>query len=144
MSWIQATSLCAFTCFLGFIGRSGGLNCSQCNVRFMGVHNLCNKPRNATGCIGCMKTVAKVKVRDSGYIDGWERVSQVVSRFCITPGNINIKPAGCYKQQSNGGYTERCYCYTNNCNSRAPQMAWKSSFSTLGILTNMAVFLRML
>ncbi|BFZ16114.1 hypothetical protein BsWGS_19153 [Bradybaena similaris] len=61
MSWIQATSLCAFTCFLGFIGRSGGLNCSQCNVRFMGVHNLCNKPRNATGCIGCMKTVAKVK-----------------------------------------------------------------------------------
>lgn len=76
-----------------------------------------------------MKSLAKVKLRDSGYITGWERMSVVVSRVCITLGNINVKPPGCYKQQNNGGYTERCYCYTDNCNSAAsrPTLSFLSS-----------------
>uniref|UniRef100_A0A0B6XZQ2 Protein sleepless n=1 Tax=Arion vulgaris TaxID=1028688 RepID=A0A0B6XZQ2_9EUPU len=113
-----------FLVFMIVICRSEALNCSNCNVRYMGTQNLCKDPRNATGCIGCMKTVAKVKLRDSGYIDGWERLSEVVSRVCITAGNINIKPAGCYKQQNNGGYTEMCFCYTDNCNSKAHRSAF--------------------
>ncbi|KAH9507403.1 hypothetical protein Btru_058002 [Bulinus truncatus] len=113
--------------FAIMFGVATALNCSQCNNRFGGVPNTCVSPKNMTGCMGCLKTLTKVKLRDSGYMDGWEKLSEVVSRVCMRPGSTVVKPEGCYRQQNNGGYTERCFCYTDYCNSRAGAFVTASS-----------------
>ncbi|CAG5123385.1 unnamed protein product [Candidula unifasciata] len=117
-------------------------------MRHRGIANTCLAPRNMSNCMGCMKTVTKVKIRDSGYMTGWERMSVVVSRYCMRNGSTNRRPSGCYKQQNNGGYTERCFCYTDHCNSGAsrstygllPAFLSSSSLLTICILSTSVVF----
>ncbi|KAI8781104.1 hypothetical protein BgiBS90_018455 [Biomphalaria glabrata] len=62
----------------------------------------------------CVKMTTIVKIRDSGYIQGWERASKVVSRYCEAKSG---KPDGCRGWQNNGGITIKCYCSTDGCNS---------------------------
>jgi hypothetical protein len=116
--------LCFMVLAMLLNGQSDALHCSQCNMRQRGVGNTCAAPRNMSNCIGCMKTLTKVKLRDSGHMNHWERLSVVVSRYCMRPGATKILPEGCYKQQNNGGYTERCFCYSDNCNSGAASLSF--------------------
>ncbi|CAL1548213.1 unnamed protein product [Lymnaea stagnalis] len=62
----------------------------------------------------CAKYTTVVKIRDSGYIQGWERHSKVVTRSCEQKTG---KPDGCYGWQNNGGITIKCHCSTELCNS---------------------------
>ncbi|XP_013071719.2 uncharacterized protein LOC106058768 [Biomphalaria glabrata] len=136
MSPYENCILKSFIIVAFYVCASSALNCFQCNNRFGGVPNTCVSPKNMTGCIGCLKTLTKVKLRDSGYMDGWEKLSVVVSRVCMRPGSTFIKPAGCYRQQNNGGYTERCFCFTDNCNSKANTLATgRTLVSWIALLT---------
>jgi len=102
-----------------YVAECDSITCTVCRE---GRVNTCDAPGSSDGCLCCLKQVTKVKLRDSGYINGWERVSEVVSKLCFSEGNRYIKPEGCYKQQNNGGYTERCFCYSENCNSSAHKL----------------------
>ncbi|KAH9507404.1 hypothetical protein Btru_058003 [Bulinus truncatus] len=62
----------------------------------------------------CVKMTTVVKIRDSGYIQGWERHSKVVTRYCEAKSG---KPDGCRGWQNNGGITIKCFCSTDDCNS---------------------------
>jgi len=62
----------------------------------------------------CVKYKTVVKMRDSGYINGWERHSQVVTRSCEPKQG---KKEGCVGVQNNGGITLKCWCGSDGCNS---------------------------
>ncbi|KAK7476912.1 hypothetical protein BaRGS_00031851, partial [Batillaria attramentaria] len=150
------------------------IECYQCNAYFQGRTQTCEEPFNKTGCIACMKVVTKVKLRDSGfimgwergyclqchecttietpegcldpydgeemadnmgdcddgshclkyktvvklrdsgYIMGWERDSIVVTRACEPSNDL---PEGCVKWEGAGGFTIKCRCASDGCNS---------------------------
>ncbi|XP_025086075.1 uncharacterized protein LOC112559229 [Pomacea canaliculata] len=104
-----------------FVGNSYGLYCTQCNTYFKGIRNTCDSPANLTDCVGCLKVVTNVAMHD-----GWllRRTSHVESKYCILgTANPALRDEGCYYQVNNGGYTERCFCYSDNCNSGQPPLA---------------------
>ncbi|GFO20937.1 protein quiver-like [Plakobranchus ocellatus] len=62
----------------------------------------------------CVKYKTVVKLRDSGYINGWERHSVVVTRACEPRLG---KTQRCTGWQNNGGITIKCWCGSDGCNS---------------------------
>ncbi|KAL8602023.1 hypothetical protein ACOMHN_008514 [Nucella lapillus] len=61
----------------------------------------------------CLKYKTVIKIRDSGYIMGWERDSIVVTRACEPANDL---PTGCVKWQGSGGFIIKCRCDTDGCN----------------------------
>ncbi|KAK7099599.1 uncharacterized protein [Littorina saxatilis] len=62
----------------------------------------------------CVKYKTVIKLRDSGYIMGWERDSIVVTRACQPANDL---PTGCVHWQGAGGFTIKCRCDSDGCNS---------------------------
>jgi len=94
------------------------IQCEQCSTLEA---KTCRDPYN-TDNLGdcdddnsyCVKYKTIVKIRDSGYINGWERDSHVVTRTCEPKAG---KKEGCIGWQNNGGITIKCWCGTDGCNS---------------------------
>lgn len=126
------------TVLLLMVQNTDAIRCYACNSYFQGRTHLCEEHWNRTGCVACLKTVTKIKLRDSGYIMGWERVSATESKYCAFQRNSQgLREEGCYYQQNNGGYTERCYCYTDLCNKAGPST--HSASSWIYAVTSLAV-----
>lgn len=62
----------------------------------------------------CLKYKTVAKIRDSGYIMGWERDSIVVTRQCEP---ANDSPEGCTRWEGAGSITIKCRCASDGCNS---------------------------
>lgn len=123
-----------------FLKETDAIQCKECNSYFQGQRGApCDAPLQKSNCAACLKVVTKVKVRDSGYILGWERVSEVVTRHCAKiGGSPGLRNEGCYNQENNGGYTRRCFCYSDNCNKatqllRAAAPLWMYAVLSLGL-----------
>ncbi|XP_059155476.1 uncharacterized protein LOC131940726 [Physella acuta] len=97
---------------------------AECNEPFNRDKNEGNTADCDPGTV-CTKYKTIVKIRDSGYIQGWERHSIVVTRLCEKPVG---KKDGCFGWQNNGGITQKCYCSTDLCNSA------RSVFPSLSII----------
>ncbi|XP_005109010.1 uncharacterized protein LOC101859738 isoform X2 [Aplysia californica] len=95
---------------------ASGLQCHQCTTL---EYKTCRDPYftdNLGDCDDdqyCVKYKTVVKIRDSGYINGWERFSQVVTRTCEPRQG---KKEGCIGWQNNGGVTIKCWCGSDGCN----------------------------
>ncbi|XP_076471088.1 uncharacterized protein LOC143300996 [Babylonia areolata] len=92
-----------------------GLSCLECNAYFQGRRGTsCDQPHNRTDCAACMKVITKVQMNDGWLI---RRTSEVYTKYCARVANsLGLKDEGCYYQVNNGGYTQRCFCYTDGCN----------------------------
>ncbi|XP_041367572.1 uncharacterized protein LOC121382131 [Gigantopelta aegis] len=114
---------------------TAGIKCLQCNVFVRGSTNTCDNPSTQTGCYSCLKTLTKIKMHDRW---GVQKISAVISRYCIREVSSALyRDEGCYKHPNNGGYTERCYCYSNNCNSG---MTLRPQWMSLCIVLSTAMF----
>ena len=61
--------------------------------------------------------------------------SDVETRYCArVAGSSGLKEEGCYYQQNNGGYTQRCYCYSDGCN-KATQLLHSNSLWIYGVVS---------
>ncbi|KAK7099600.1 hypothetical protein V1264_003715 [Littorina saxatilis] len=79
---------------------------------------------NRTNCAACLKVITKVKLHDGWLI---RRTSEVETKYCArVSGSPGLKDTGCYYQSNNGGYTQRCFCYTDGCNQGAQLLPVKS------------------
>ena len=64
--------------------------------------------------------------------------SAVETRYCArVAGSSGLKDEGCYFQQNNGGYTQRCFCYSDGCNEAAQLLQsysrWTYAVLSLGL-----------
>jgi len=102
------------------VDKAECLQCHQCSTL---EYKTCRDPYavdNLGDCDDdtfCVKYKTVVKMRDSGYINGWERASQVVTRTCEPRQG---KKEGCEGWQNNGGITVKCWCGTDGCNAATP------------------------
>ncbi|CAG5123383.1 unnamed protein product [Candidula unifasciata] len=118
---------------------ASGLQCYQCQTL---AYKTCRDPyagEDLGDCDDgtlCTKFKTVVKIRDSGYITGWERDSQVVTRSCEPKKG---KKEGCIAWQNNGGFTMKCWCGTDGCNSGRALTPATSSI-ILSCLISMLVF----
>lgn len=104
-----------------FVKLGECLQCYSCQTL---VGPSCNDPYNTdersdelTDCdngMHCIKSKTVVRIRDSGYIQGWERDSVVITRLCDL---ANDQPTGCVRWQNNGGFFIKCRCDSDGCNS---------------------------
>ncbi|XP_041365890.1 uncharacterized protein LOC121380921 [Gigantopelta aegis] len=61
----------------------------------------------------CVKYKTIIKIRDSGYINGRERESVIVSRLCE---RLDGRSDGCKGQKADSGIIIKCICSTDGCN----------------------------
>ncbi|BFZ04981.1 hypothetical protein BsWGS_08020 [Bradybaena similaris] len=103
--------------FTSLLSLASGLQCQQCSKL---EYKDCNDPfvgdylDDCDDGFVCTKFTTVVKIRDSGYINGWERASVVVTRSCEKKRGMKD---GCIAWQNNGGFTKKCFCDTEGCNS---------------------------
>ncbi|ESO97824.1 hypothetical protein LOTGIDRAFT_152928 [Lottia gigantea] len=98
------------------------IKCLQCNIVVKGSNNNCDDPKYVDDCTACLKTYTKIVNHES-----WRNTKESVfeSRLCIRKtATTKLRENGCYYNTNNGGYTEQCYCYNDNCNS-ANGIQWK-------------------
>nr|QXG07834.1 mesoderm-expressed-1 protein [Tritia obsoleta] len=116
------------------VKSSGAINCYECNAFFQGRRGTaCTEPHNRTDCHACMKVITKVQMNDGWLI---RRTSEVYTKYCARVANSpGLKEEGCYYQSSNGGYTQRCFCYTDGCNQGTSLLLSSSPLRTGAVLS---------
>jgi len=119
---MQFTFLAA--ALLALICTAEALRCYECNVWKAGYGHLCNNPRIRDDCIFCMKLETKIYV---GYYKNKPRNSTIHTRVCAI-SELPHFSTECLKYKSADGYSERCFCDTDLCNSatwqKPPALMW--------------------
>ncbi|XP_076471017.1 uncharacterized protein LOC143300953 [Babylonia areolata] len=107
--------------FATFVGLGRCLECHECvtieSDACLDPYDVNDNADNMGECdpgSHCLKYKTVQKIRDSGYIMGWERDSIVVTRACEPANDL---PTGCIRWQGSGGFTIKCRCDTDGCNA---------------------------
>ncbi|KAL8602022.1 hypothetical protein ACOMHN_008513 [Nucella lapillus] len=128
-----------FILVLFIVKTTDGISCLECNAYFQGRRSTsCEQPHNRTECHACMKIITKVKMNDGWLI---RRTSEVYTKYCVRVGNSQgLRDEGCYYQQNNGGYTQRCFCYSDGCNQGATLLPSSSMWIYLVVSLGLSAY----
>ncbi|KAL5006919.1 hypothetical protein ScPMuIL_015725 [Solemya velum] len=98
-------------------GIAAGLSCHECTSQevssCLDVYSEDNTGDCSAKSTHCAKYKTVAKLQDSGFMNGDQRVTTVVSRLCTKkPGRSD----GCTFYQGSGSHVIECLCSTDNCN----------------------------